>query len=201
MAVVRYLVDELGLDPSGGASSSRARRGYHGRTSLHWAARNGHVAVARWLVARGARVDAPTTDGTTALCWAAWQGQEAAATFLLDAGADVHALNSYGCNAAMWACQGGAPLALCRALRARGADFGRINANGQGCVHKAAQRGRADVCAWLLGPEVGLRGAEHVAPSRHERSSPARLAELAGHAELARWLEARAPALAEATGE
>ena len=37
LRVVRFLVEECGLDPR--AVAQRGRRSYHGRTALHWAAR------------------------------------------------------------------------------------------------------------------------------------------------------------------
>ena len=151
LEMCRYLVDRCGLDPRGGADR-RARRGYSGRTALHWGARNGHTGVVRWLVEEvGVDVDRGTKDGTTALCWAAWQGQVEVCEYLVGgAGADPHTVNSYGCNAAMWAAQG-AQLPTCRYLRTLGVDFSRLNANGQGCLHKAAQRGAREVCEWLVG--------------------------------------------------
>ena len=151
-------------------------------------------------------IDAGTADGTTAFCWAAWQGHLAVCRYLAARGADAHSSNSYGCNAALWACQGRAAaagpgasdeaepaLALCRFLHGElGVDFTLINANGQSCLHKAAQRGRADVCAWLLGAEVGLAlDGPHGAPNFGEGSRPAALARFAGHEELAKWLEER----------
>ena len=148
---------------SSSADNRLARRGYRGRTALHWAARNGHVHVLRWLLKtdveaggrRGAEVDAGTADGTTAFCWAVWQGQLEAARFLCDeAGCNPHATNSYGCNAAMWAAQGG-HLLVCRYLLQRGVAFDLVNANGQGCLHKAAQRGHVAVCEWLVGGSEG----------------------------------------------
>lgn len=82
----RYLCDVIGLNPnpdsnsscdSGGDSSiavQKGRRGYNGRTALHYAARNGHVHVVRWLVEeKGCDIDRSTEDGTTAFCWAVWQ--------------------------------------------------------------------------------------------------------------------------------
>ena len=43
--VCRYLVESCGVDPATTADSSGARRGYKGRSALHWASRNGHLDV------------------------------------------------------------------------------------------------------------------------------------------------------------
>lgn len=108
--------------------------------------------------------------------------------------ADVHTVNSYGCNAAMWACQGGTGLEICRFLFVRGINFMRLNANGQGCLHKAAQRGQMDVSKWLVsasdGPQLfsAEEGAVHFSPNDFEKSTPSVLAKYAGFDELAEWL-------------
>lgn len=82
-------------------SSSSAARHRFGRQPIHWAARNGHVDVLRFVVvACGVPVDARTEDGTTALHLAAWRGHVEACRWLVeDAAADVHATNGFGCNA------------------------------------------------------------------------------------------------------
>jgi len=119
--------------------------------------------VVKWLVEeRGCDPDRGTADGTTAFCWAAWQNHEPVCRYLasrtqqsehegLVLSCNPHSVNSYGCNAAMWACQGEASVALCSfLLNGLGVSFGLLNDSGQGCLHKAAQRGRRDVCEWLL---------------------------------------------------
>ena len=95
----------------------------------------------------------------------------------------------------MWAAQGG-HLAVCRYLQSASVAFETINANGQGCLHKAAQRGHADVARWLVGPEVGLLREDrnvdarlHRQANKSEGARPSNLARSGGHDELAKWLE------------
>jgi len=184
------------VDPGRAADSRRARRGYSGRTALHWAARNGHVPVLRWLLTEcGVARDARTADGTSALCWAAWQGHLEAVSFLARAGCDAHGTNSYGCTAAHWAAQGGS-LPVCIYLHGSlGVAFDTVNAQGQGCLHKAAQRGHGHVCDWLLN-ELRLlapgspAGRPHCAGNACEGARPSDLARCGGHEALARRLEA-----------
>ena len=214
---VKFLVEEAGTDPA--TTSQAGRRAYAGRTALHWAARNGHVHVMEYLViSRGVDVDARTAEGTTAFAWACWRGRVDAMRWLVEKGeCRFGAVNTFGCNAAMWVVQGGAGLDACRYVRSLGVTFRLLNANGHSAVHKAAQRGRRDVCAWLLGrggadgddgdadaivesdaPESdaeaawarALVGSAHLAPD-NEGFTPADHARLAGDARLATWLRAR----------
>jgi ankyrin repeat protein len=55
--------------------------------AFHIACRNGHTDVARWLLTRGADVDAPGFFGGTALHWAAGNGHLDTVRFLLAHGA------------------------------------------------------------------------------------------------------------------
>jgi ankyrin repeat protein len=195
LPVCRYLAEECGVDARFDAQQSR--RSYRGRTALHWAARNGRLRVLRWLVEeRGADVDATTHDGTSAFDWAAWQGHLDCMKYLKARGcAVVGRANDHGCNAVMWCVQGAGGVECCRYLHGLGCAFDLVNRNGHSSVHKAAQRGKLDVCRWLL--EGGeLRGRitreRHLAPDG-EGFTPSALAAVEGHDEVAAWL-ARAEA-------
>lgn len=197
LEVCKFLVRECKLDPVRDAQN--ARRGYSGRTALHWAARNGHLRVVRWLIEEeNSPVDASTGDGTTPLCLAAWQGHVDMCKYLVEeAKADPQTVNSFGCNMAMWVSQSPqheSAMQLCKYFAQLGVNFTLINHNGQGCLHKAAQRGNRPVCEWLL-KQIKL-GAEHFAPNENEKSRPFELAKFAGHDELAKYLEQ--PNVAEA---
>ena len=216
LAAVKYLVEEAGIDPA--TTAQVGRRAYHGRTATHWAARNGHTDVVAYLVGeRGAPVDARTAEGTTAFAWACWQGHVSTARWLAERGnCAFGAVNTFGCNAAMWCVQGrAAGLDACEYVKSLGVSFRLLNANGHSAAHKAAQRGRRDVCAWLLGwewpegrdapaPRDQVAGREsetdplaralvdaaHLGPD-DEGFRPSDLARLAGDVRLRDFLEAR----------
>lgn len=59
-----------------------------GTTAMHFAARNGHTAVVRELLARGVDVKAARQSGETPLSEAVYHGHAATAEALLEAGAD-----------------------------------------------------------------------------------------------------------------
>ena len=74
------------------------RRGNHW-SALHYAVFNGHLALARDLIARGAEVNAASPNGSTPLMMAAREGHEELAKTLLEAGGDPRAKNDWGDNA------------------------------------------------------------------------------------------------------
>ena len=69
----------------------RGKTAAEGLTPLHLAARGGHDALARLLIARGGEVNACANGGRTPLHLAAKHGRENTAKILLDNGADAKA--------------------------------------------------------------------------------------------------------------
>jgi ankyrin repeat protein len=177
-----------GADPN---FKQRGRRAFQGRTALHWAARNGHLNVARYLVNElGVCVNAKTADGTTAFCWAAWQGHLHVLQFLQAKGCETNWLNWYGCNASLWAAQGLGSPELLQWLEAVGSCCFVVNSNGHGVLHKAAQRGKFELCEWfVLKLELNLAVDRNllIGPDS-EGCMPSDLAGMEKHYELARFL-------------
>ena len=75
VAVVAWLVECHGVPVEAGNKENR--------TALMWAVRNCQLALASWLVDRGARPDAVTKTGTNLLHWAIWSGQVRAVEWVL----------------------------------------------------------------------------------------------------------------------
>jgi ankyrin repeat protein len=67
-----------------------------GRTPLHWASSKGHSAIAEFLLASRAEVNAADNDGWTPLHCASLNGQTAIVALLLASGADTHAKDNKG---------------------------------------------------------------------------------------------------------
>lgn len=186
----KFLAEKCGVSPV--EEVQQAKRGYDGRSALHWAARNGHLAVVKWLVEeQHCDPNVLAADKTAPAALAIWQGQLEVFRYLVARGADPHATNAYGCNAAMWAAQGpGTTVHVFNELRALHLNMDAINNNGQGCLHKAAQRGNKAICVWLL--EVAkIRHKGHFKPNLSEKSVPSALARYSEQHELAAWLEAK----------
>jgi hypothetical protein len=70
---------------------------------LHYAAFNGHREVAQRLLARGADINARSTNGSSVLMMAVYEGHEAMARDLLARGADTGIRNDRGDGALEWA--------------------------------------------------------------------------------------------------
>lgn len=78
-----------------------------GWTPLHYAASGPDPALVKWLLERGAPIDAPSPNRTTPLMMAAGYGAIDAAEVLLVAGADVRARNDAGFDAVAFARRAG----------------------------------------------------------------------------------------------
>jgi ankyrin repeat protein len=93
------LIDELPRLAGPGAAVSAA---------LVLACRNGHTDAARFLLDRGANVDARGFFGATGLHWAAHHGHADTVRFLLEAGADATLRDTqFDSDALGWAQEGG----------------------------------------------------------------------------------------------
>ena len=77
------------------------------RTALHRAASNGHEAVVRLLLEKGANFEAKNSCEKTALHCAAMGGHEAVVRLLLEKGADIEDKDSHGMTALEWATEMG----------------------------------------------------------------------------------------------
>ena len=78
-----------------------ARRRYRGPRE------NGHKAVVKLLLERGADVESKDDAGQTSLSRAAWNGHEAVVKLLLERGADVESKDDAGETPLSWAARNG----------------------------------------------------------------------------------------------
>ena len=118
-------------------------------THLMAAAHKGDAARVRWLLARGAPLDARDSDSWTALHWAAANGNADAAGALVAAGACLDTRSKARNTPLYWAAQGG-HVAVVRVLVGGGADVEARGFGGLAPLHNAARAGHADVVAALL---------------------------------------------------
>lgn len=112
--------------------------------------------------------------------------------FLHNRGCNINSLNSFGCNALLWCSQGAATPEILSWLHASGADFSLVNDNGHSALHKAAQRGNALACKWLvekflIDTSKNFDGFLFIGPDA-EGACPSDLCGMNGHEGLAEWL-------------
>ena len=164
-----------------------SKGGGRGRTPLHYAARNGHLDVCKFLVCgAGVPADAKAYDSTTPMHLAVWQGHLVVADWLLTVCDNLHSLNDYGCDVSHWAAmRGDVPTA--KWLVAKGVTMRTTNLVGHTSLHKAAQSGHWELVRFLV-QEVGIDPRQLEAD--RDGNGPAALAYAMGHQELGLWLEA-----------
>lgn len=138
----------------------KIRRRRDGKTSLHYAARNGHNKCIDLIMSRKnvpTSINTPSGDGTTPLHMACYGGHPSTVRHLVEVyHADVHASNDWACGAAHWSAMslgdGGidAVIELCNYLKEDcGVDFVKKQKQGHMPLHKAAAKKNQAVIEWL----------------------------------------------------
>lgn len=114
------------------------------------------------LIAGGANVNAPASDGTTPLHWAVRMDDADITRSLIDGGARPDAANRYGITPLHLAAENGSA-SLTRTLLDAGADANAILPSGESALMTAARTGDPDVLGALIdhGARVDVREEWH----------------------------------------
>ena len=139
---VRTLLNGGGVDlevKSGGMSSS----------SLHLAAKNGHLMVLLHLIDHGADKSAVDRDGWTPLHYACFGNHESVLLTLLHHGADVNLADTNGVTPLMIAARNGSH-AITEILLYHHADIDAQNVKSETALHFAAARGHETLVQLLV---------------------------------------------------
>jgi hypothetical protein len=123
----------------------------YGRTPLSYAAENGHEAVVKLLLEKGAELETKDKDyGQTPLSWAAENGHEAVVKLLLEKGAELETKSNNGRTPLSWAAARGHE-AVVKLLLEKGAELETKDKDyGQTPLSWAAARGHEAVVKLLL---------------------------------------------------
>ncbi|CAJ1951138.1 unnamed protein product [Cylindrotheca closterium] len=162
-----------GNESSDQAPPKHKLRRRDGKTSLHYAARNGHLNCVKYLIEKeGYQVEEASGEGTLPLHMACFGGHLPVVQYLVEQGADVHARNEWGCDAFQFV---GLTISkptskemastrddtatvtnttkirdLCNYLRhACKVNLIRSQQQGHSILHKAAQKGNWHVLQWV----------------------------------------------------
>jgi ankyrin repeat protein len=120
----------------------------NGESALHWATRNGQVAVVQQLLDHGADVNGKSNIGDIALHMAARAGHKAVVRLLLEHRADIAGKDADGWEPLRWAAWSGHE-SVVQLLIEHGADARAKTFNGWTALHGAAWSG-SEVIARLL---------------------------------------------------
>ena len=122
----------------------------NGWTCLHAAAFNGHLAICRLLLDKGAQVDAINSFGYTPLHYAAYQGHVEIVCLLCDRGADVEARDNEGWRPLHWAAYNGHISVVKELIEERNAEINARSDDGRTALRMARQYNKPDIAAFLV---------------------------------------------------
>jgi hypothetical protein len=128
---------------------ARERGGYR-RTCLHTAAQNGHLAICRLLIDKGAQLEAKDVSDMTPLHWAAIRGHVEIVRLLCDRGADIEARCYDGLTPLHWASRNGHISVVKELIEERNAEINARFYRGWTALRLARQENKPDVAAYLV---------------------------------------------------
>ena len=140
--------------------NKKIRRRRDGKTSLHYAARNGHISCIDLIISRSDTpfIDVPSGDGTTPLHMACYGGHASTVRHLVEKyHANVHAVNEWACGTGHWSAMSlgddgtDSVINICSYLKDAGVDFVKAQNQGHSPLHKAASKNNRAVIEWLAG--------------------------------------------------
>ncbi|KAK0716323.1 hypothetical protein B0H67DRAFT_515985, partial [Lasiosphaeris hirsuta] len=162
---VQMAIKILAQDPKNLDRRDIEAKDEYGRTPLCYAAEQGHEAVVKLLLDKGADTEAKGRDDRTPLCYAAGEGHEAVVKLLLDKGADTEAKGRNGQTPLCYAAEQGHK-AVVKLLLDKGADTeAKVGYESQTPLSYAARRGHEAVVKLLLD-----KGADTEAKDRDDRT-------------------------------
>jgi len=127
-----------------------AMEGEYGWTCLQTATWNGHLAICRLLLDKGAQVEANDGIGFTPLYYAAHQGHVEIVRLLCDRGADVEARTNNGWRPLHMAACNGHIFVVKELIEEMNAEINARNNNGQTALGLARQFNKPDIAAYLV---------------------------------------------------
>ena len=157
----------------------------YGRAPLSWAAANGHEAVAKLLLEKGAELEAKDdVYGRTPLSWAAANGHEAVAKLLLEKGAELEAKDDVLGRTPLSRAAASGHEAVAKLLLEKGAELeAKDDIYGRTPLSWAAANGHEAVAKLLL-----EKGAELEAKDDNYGETPLSWAAANGHEAVAKLL-------------
>lgn len=155
-----------------------------GRTPLHLACHGGHIEMVKYLMAKGANIEAKFANGSTALYWAIPEGHIDVVKLLLAAGADIQAKQNDGTSLLHIAAALG-QTEIAELLIEEGLNPNTKQSEGSTPLIYAVSRGHSKIVELLLdkGADVNVQD--------NAGYSPVNIAAFRGNQDMLRFLVSR----------
>jgi len=126
------------------------KQGVNGLTCLHAASENGHLAICRLLLDKGAQVEAKDRSGWTPLHYAAYKGHVEIVRLLCDHGAEIEACINTGWRPLHLAAIDGHIAIMKELIEERNVEINARMNDEYTSLRVARARNKADVAAYLV---------------------------------------------------
>lgn len=120
----------------------------NGYTALHRASDNGNLKIVKFLIGKGANIEAKTVYGDTSLVRAAYKGHLPVVKYLVSKGADINAESNSGVTPLITAV-GYGRLNIVKFLVESGADINRVSKNGNTPLKNAKKYKQTKIIAYF----------------------------------------------------
>ena len=119
------------------------------KTPLHYACEEGHLPIVKYLISKGANIEARDKDEKTALHYATFRGDYPIIEYLISKGANLKAKNKYGQTPLHYACQKD-NISNAYYLVKKGANMEEPDKYGQTPLWLASQKGHKKFIKFAL---------------------------------------------------
>lgn len=188
LAKVKQLIEQQGVN---------VNAKYAGGTALMLASTEGHLEIVKYLISKGADINAKSDKGWTALMAASGEkGHLDVVKYLISKGADINARNDDGRTALMNAATYSGNLEIVKALVegkggllsvfSKGVDVNAKDDNGETALMGACGNGHLEIVKYLISKGADINAKAEA--TRFRGTTALILASMYGHLEVVKYL-------------
>ena len=180
LTIAQFLIEKIGIPVSDCATVKFENEVIEDAPPIWVASAAGHIALVKYLLSRGADVNAVTSTNSTSLRAACFDGHYDIVEFLIENGADIEIANQHNHTCLMIACYK-KHFEIVKLLVRSGAEVNRRSRKGNTALHDCAEGGSTEIMKFLLDNGALFQKDEYGV-------SPLMAAAVSAHASVVRFI-------------